>query len=370
MKKCFIVVAALAALVACSKNELVPSINEIESEISFNVAPQVKSTTEFSTSWYFNSTAFYVKDSQTWKANSAASTTFIDNSLITYNTTDNVWRNAATKYYWPKDGKLTFFAWTCLSEFSDNIEEAWKVGSTNYGKSEFEAVAPSATVSVSNTDGVKVAGYSVVENMNYDLLVADIKADQTSNSSSVYYREGVPTLFRHKLSNVLFTVKTDKDYAASGISFAVNSITFKGLDHKGTYTQGVDASNCLGSWANTTDVADQTYYSAVDQPAGFAVPNNAAALAIYADGNQYYYLPQTFSTTDNFVVNYTIDYGNGVTETIDQVCYLNPNATSGILTAFEMGKKYTINLIFSLNEILWDPAVEDWTEVSKDQTIL
>ena len=367
MKKCFVFVAALAALVACSKNELVPSVNEIESEITFNVAPQVKSSSDFNTSWNFYSTAYYLDNTKTWAANSSASSSYINNSLISWDNTASVWRNADTKYYWPKDGKLTFFAWTCLSESSDNIENAWQVGNANYGKSEFEVATPNATVSVNNTDGVKVSGYSVLDNLNYDLLVADIKADQTSNSSSVYYREGVPTLFRHKLSNVLFTVKTDKDYAASGISFAVNSITFKGLDHKGTYTQGVDASSCLGSWTNTTDVADQAYFVGV---AGFAVPNNAAALPIYACDNQYYYLPQTFSTTDNFVVSYTIDYGNGVTETINQVCYLNPNTTTGVFDKFEMGKKYTINLIFSLNEILWDPAVEDWSDATKDLTIL
>jgi hypothetical protein len=366
MKKCFVFVAALAALVACSKNELVPSVNEIESEITFNVAPQVKAD-DFNTSWNFYSTAYYLDNTKTWAANSSASSSYINNSLIEWDNTSSVWRNKTTKYYWPKDGKLTFFAWTCLSESSDNIENAWQVGNANYGKSEFEVATPNATVSVNNTDGVKVAGYSVLDNFNYDLLVADIKAEQTKNSSSVYFREGVPTLFRHKLSNVLFTVKTDKDYAASGISFAVNSITFKGLDHKGTYTQGVDASSCLGSWTNTTDVADQAYFEGV---ASFEVPNNTAALPIYAYGNQYYYLPQTFSTSDNFVVNYTIDYGNGVTETINQVCYLNPNATTGVFDKFEMGKKYTINLIFSLNEILWDPAVEDWSDATKDLTIL
>ena len=26
-----------------------------------------------------------------------------------------------------------------------------------------------------------------------------------------------------------------------------------------------------------------------------------------------------------------------------------------------MGKKYTVTLTFKLDEILWDPAVEDWT---------
>ena len=31
---------------------------------------------------------------------------------------------------------------------------------------------------------------------------------------------------------------------------------------------------------------------------------------------------------------------------------------------WEMGKKYTINLTFTLDEILWDPAVEDWEDVT------
>lgn len=29
-----------------------------------------------------------------------------------------------------------------------------------------------------------------------------------------------------------------------------------------------------------------------------------------------------------------------------------------------MGKKYTIYLTFTLDEILWDPAVEDWDPVT------
>ena len=29
---------------------------------------------------------------------------------------------------------------------------------------------------------------------------------------------------------------------------------------------------------------------------------------------------------------------------------------------WEMGKKYTINLTFTLDEILWDPAVEPWVD--------
>lgn len=34
-----------------------------------------------------------------------------------------------------------------------------------------------------------------------------------------------------------------------------------------------------------------------------------------------------------------------------------------------IGKKYIINITFSLDEILWDPAVEDWTGVTENVPI-
>ena len=41
MKKVFLIAAAVVALAACSKNEVLPS-SSINNEISFNVAPRTK----------------------------------------------------------------------------------------------------------------------------------------------------------------------------------------------------------------------------------------------------------------------------------------------------------------------------------------
>ena len=40
-----------------------------------------------------------------------------------------------------------------------------------------------------------------------------------------------------------------------------------------------------------------------------------------------------------------------------------------IFNEWEMGKKYTINLTFTLNEILWAPAVQDWETVTNTNEI-
>ena len=43
--------------------------------------------------------------------------------------------------------------------------------------------------------------------------------------------------------------------------------------------------------------------------------------------------------------------------------YINPDEGSKMFQSWLMGKKYTVTLTFKLDEILWDPAVEDWTTV-------
>lgn len=395
MKKSLFILAAAAALVACSKNEVNPVSPSADVEISYNVAPKVKAegTPTFDRGWTFKSTAFYLEKTKAWSSDASGSVKYIgtdsdngvDNGVdIAWNSNDNVWRNSSKKYYWPKDGKLTFFAWTSLSSTVDSA----KIADSKVTPTQTQAVSYlTSGVTVTNTDGVKIENYDVTAaaNKNYDLLVADIKADQTSNNNGtktpVYNTNGVPTLFKHKLSQVFFTAvtvdsnKDPYDYKTTdGIEFTLNSITFKGIDQKNTYTQGVAVAadgSSNGAWGTASASKDQAYTSADTE-----ITNTVASLI--ADGNQYYYLPQDFTahtgtgslTSDVFVVAYTIKYANGKSENLTQECVLNnTTAANTIFEKWEMGKRYTINLKFSLNEILWDPAVEDWAAESKDVTV-
>ena len=55
-----------------------------------------------------------------------------------------------------------------------------------------------------------------------------------------------------------------------------------------------------------------------------------------------------------------------MTEDVTKQIFLNPEDGKGtkMFDKWEMGKKYTINLTFTLDEILWDPAVQDWEGVN------
>ncbi len=343
MKKALLLLASVAAVAACSKTEVTPATAE-DTEITYNVAPKVKGTTEFNTGWTFNSTALYLPSGETWASHTTAPTTYIDAAEIKY--ANNVWKDATKTYYWPKTGSLTFFAWTAPTY--------------NPSTGAYTNATVPGTVTVDASNGVKIASHDVVTNKNYDILVADIAKDQTKNIKTYSYT-GVPTLFKHKLSQVKFTAKTAQNYG-SDITFTINSIKFKGIDSKGVYAQ-------LSTEGWTTDTpADQTYTSTATN-----VTNTATAIT----GDQVFYMPQKFendgTTTDAFVVNYTISIKNGsttTTETTDFTVSLNSaTASKVVFDEWKMGYIYTINLTFSLNEILWDPAVQDWDTAEQNITI-
>lgn len=207
MKKEMFVLAALATLAACSKTEVTPVASNVNSEITFNVAPRTKALsqnqTDFDHNNVFVSYAYYLGHGKTWAANNSEAQMYIDGSTISYN--GNLWKNETTSYYWPKDGgSLTFFAYSYNKKdmtVGDNSGFAcvWAVGE----------------------DGQYQGGinghFDVATNKNVDFLVADIAADKTENKNS-YAHTGVPTLFRHKLSMVNVAANLAEDYATRSSS--------------------------------------------------------------------------------------------------------------------------------------------------------
>ena len=186
----------------------------------------------------------------------------------------------------------------------------------------------------------------------------------------------MPTLFRHKLSYVVFKVNTLKDYSKDGKKFTLNYIKFNKIEHKGTYKQlPTDPTDSEGWTIENSDKTVQTYIG-TDKVFGYVDPESEIP-ALTTDATQNYYLPQTFGTSEELEIKYTITTTTktetGTTaETSDDVVIkkivLNPASVGGVtpsplFTKWEMGKKYTVTLTFSLDEILWDPAVENWDEV-------
>jgi hypothetical protein len=362
-KTIILATSALALLAGCSKSEVLP-VESAPQEITFQTV-ETKAASGFSQSNAFYSYAFFLtKANAGWDSNSSNSQAYISNSKITFNTTEKAWKNESTKYYWPKEGSLTFFAW------SDNTSAP---------------AVSDATIGCANNTGITVTDYDITSNQNKDLLVADIAKDKQKNEAHGFdadpgkdWKEGVPTIFKHVLSNVVFTVNTD--YATendlyTGVTFKLKSIKFKNVSTKGSYKQGSPSAEAT-PWTVTAATSGSTLNAYTG--AEITVTNGTAtAQAVTPTSSDYsIVLPQTFSDdTPEIEIIYTIttNYtGTAVTEEITATKALKDiykDTTTSTTSGWTPGKQYTLNILLGLNEILWDPDVKDWDTVSNSINI-
>ena len=382
MKKLFYFAAAAVALAACAKNEVIPVNSGENQEITFNVAPKTKADPEpkpkpkkeaFSTNNVFASWAYYLPENKTWDANSGENYVepkeYISGAKISNNErTGNKWKCEETTFYWPKDGgSLTFFAYSLNKENLDfktvNVEG--------------QDVKRSTVVCHSNTGIFAHIDLSVDKNV--DFLVADPAKDKKSNvDEGKHFVDGVPTLFRHKLSYIIFNVKTYKAYSDAGKTLTLKSIKFNNVSYEGHYRDIASTTLPVISAGFTSGAKGAVNYTGGSTESPFSQEITSTNSGISSIDNSLY-IPQTFeqgSKTDKnayIEVKYTIATKVGkdehnqdivVTEDVTKQIFLNPATGTPMFDKWEMGKKYTINLTFTLDEILWDPAVEDWEDVT------
>ena len=352
MKKLIVLLSAVAALAACSKNEVVPAVSGENVEISYKVAPRTKADPQaFDTDNKFASWAYYLPSGK-WDENRTNAKIYIgkegeEGATISYG--NNVWKDQDNSYYWPKEGNLTFFAYSLNSKSLTN-----KFGNDTH----FTCLNHESQYGIFGSLNLDI-------HPNTDFLVADIASDKTANEN-VYDFNGVPTLFKHKLSRVKFAVKKKSDYP--GATITLNSITFKNLVNVMTYSQfWKDANNDIIQDYIATEGAsrsNQEYTKTdfeVSSTAFVPVPNEV----------RYIYIPQDFkNVTDatkiaTIEVKYTVTLKKGTSETDKGIAetYTKTLKVKDIFDSWEIGKRYTFNLIFSLDEIKWAPAVGDWEDV-------
>lgn len=345
MKKLIVLFSAVAALAACSKNETVPAVSGENVEISYKVAPRTKADPQaFDTKNVFASWAYYLPSGKNWSENKAEAQEYISNSEISFN--NSVWKNKDISYYWPKGGSLTFFAYS----LNRNNLELKHNGGHSY---------PIACHNAADAYGIN-ATIDLNENPNLDLLVADIATDKTQNEV-VYGLNGVPTLFKHKLSRIQFAVKKKEEY--TGATITLNSITFNNVAHAGSY--------CQYNKVNGKDTFTNDYWYEVDKTGpivytttDFAVKSSTDYVPVKETNETHYiYIPQDFSTNTaaNIEVKYTVTFKDGISET-----YIKTLNVKDIFEDWKVGKRYTFNLTFSLDEIKWAPAVGDWEDEIKN----
>lgn len=338
--------SALALLASCSKTEVNP-LESAPQEITFQTV-ETKAASNFDTGKKFYSYAYFLPaDKLGWADNFESGVAYISNSLTEYVTDETAWKNATTRYYWPKNGQLTFFAWT---DYTD------------------APAVTGCTIECAKDKGINTTGYDITSNVNKDLLVAAIAADQKENTVQYDgWKKGVPTVFSHVLSKLIFTVNTD--YATShetydGVTFKLQSIKLKNVSTKGNYEQGSPTASAT-PWSGHSDAETLNAYSGTEIEV--VKETETAQEVTPAAGDYSIVLPQDFATVTDIdattpvvevVYTVTTEYvaDSPVTETVTKTKALSEIYTDNWVP----GKKYTLNLILGLSEILWDPDVKDW----------
>lgn len=337
-KHLFYIAAACVALASCVKNEV--RVNAPDKEITFQTV-STKAGAPFNTNHKFYSYAYFLKDGDTWDANHDRARAYISNAEISYiipSSGTSYWA-AADTYYWPKQGSLTFFAWT------DDTADPKVVGT-------------GASVTCEHNTGIKITDYSVKDNPNKDILVAAIAKGKKSNESATgTWEKGVPTVFRHALAKVEFKVNKRKAY--ENVTFKVKSITLNGVSTKGTFTQGSPTE----SWGWSTETPGALPLPVFTSTTGREVTKTAEPVPAEFDrlnpgtGDYSIVLPQNFDDTPTLTIEYEIiTTSTSFTETVIDTKKLKDIYKNG----WECNKKYVLGITLGLNEIYWDPSVVGW----------
>lgn len=394
MKKVLMAAAILAvttcAFIGCTKNE-VRSISDNPQAVRFLPLNGKHSTkamvdgTTYPADLPFGTLAYYLP-SGNWDANMADATLYIPISKVVNQsraTSGSAWEVEGKTYYWPKRGKLTFFAY---SPFSYQEASGGNL-----------VVTP-----LSGNDGIQIVDYDVDAHQDTDFMVADIAKDKTANvakpGSSLY--TGVPIVFRHKLSQIVGinfqTVITntesnlvEHDYSngrstngplqAGDIVFKLKNVEVRNLYTKGTYGYtDTKADPVTDHWAHQANQKNYTWFDKT--PVAFT--RNTTFNLTYKtqdDARNPYLLvlPQpcnsTLTTipaaTDPLIhIEYQVltysDATNFSTENVTEDIYLY-NIHSG---AIDKNKKITYNFKINLEnrKIYWAPSVVDWESVTYD----
>lgn len=384
-KSILLAAAAIAALAGCSKVE-VKSVDEAPARISWNAVVGKHSTkapvegTTFSTGLSFKTFAFYNANSTTWPVDASL---YIDNQEVNYYAAAvapfvaNSW-HSETVNYWPRQGSLTFFSYSFANK----------------------PVSFTGNLTCTAADGLKLVGYDVNEtgNKNSDFMVADIKDGQRQNTTSAAGAEkGVPTIFRHALTQIVgFYVETKDNYKGAALAagskvIEVNSIKIVNAYSKGDYTMTNNAVTRSESWGNQSDPKMYEYTPV----AGKSEALNGTAAVLVND--QKIFLPQDFAASGYTYTGVSllekslerqtpgykakveavghIELKYTIKTYTDDTNYSEEEVTE-LIALHEIGnwninKKitYKITIDLSSNIIYWAPTVEAWAEEGQTITI-
>jgi hypothetical protein len=245
----------------------------------------------------------------------------------------NYWAGAGKSYYWPKNGSLRF---ACYSPTVVN------------GGAFAHDLATDTWTATGYTQSASTAS-------TIDFMVAQTPASYTAATAA----ENVSVVFEHALSWITLQVKA-ADEAASK-AFTINKVTINDVNTVADMTAKYPAK----VWSNWSVPADYEVFTGAKYSSTEAMPVDAAAI-IETVPNGTVVIPQATTTvTIDYTQNALVEADGTVnTPQLDDQSITVSLSLDAANTPWEAGKHYTYTLIFSLDEIVINPSVALWEEVT------
>lgn len=317
MLKRLIITAVLVLTLGCCTKIVQQSGPMDNTEISYQViSNRTKAPLEaYPTTVPFVSSAWYLPQGKKWDANKADAQLYISSAVISYDHATEKFK-AATPYYWPKKGSLTFIAYS----------------------------PESAKIQITKDKGVEITGWKTNgSDKRIDLMVADIVKNKSANGTS-YGMVGVPIVFRHILSKVAVTAFIED--GVSGKEIFMNKIIFRNVYGKADFNGS--------EWTNRGDVHDVNVdHTLTPIKLGIDKTNIIETMLL---------IPQSLSSIGTrgnveMVIYYTIKE-NKTSKDEHVIISLNQHGA-----AWERGKHTEYQIIFGTSDhpIDFVGSVSDWT---------
>lgn len=314
------ILAILAMIVfaaSCTKIEQTESSEAMP--ISYQVIKDIQHTKagelEYNKSIPFMSFAFYLPEGKFWSIDKNDAVPYFENATISYDSTEDKWKDQSESYYWPKVGSLSFFSWSPAS-------------------------IPDSQISVDITNGVCLTDWNTASNPAVDFLVADPVYDKISNETSYFYN-GVPTLFRHQLAKISFHAHLEM--AQEGRWTRIKKLYLTNI-----YAQADFRNN---NWENREILTSE-----------WVIYESSEGILLKVDtqqiGSDTFMIPQNLTTNNpKLVIIYDNEEQTGISKTFDFDTDIN-----SYVWAKGTKTRYSISYGTSDKPIDFDTDVDAWTE--------
>lgn len=361
MKKVLFIAAAVAAMAACTKSEVVYDDNDAEiglSPVNYMTTKTVYgpySAPNYNDDEQFKVWAEYTPNEPgtEFRANTNdILKTYLDEVTFAKKTELLVWGGHPNPYYWPKSGSL-YFAGYSPAEISLD------------GDAEYEFNVGGSKMTLPGFTQNDYSGICCVEeietNTNYkmvDLMYFDVKPSTESVNSTI------PTvLFKHALSWVTIRVACAANFDEL---FKINKITLNDISFKETFTSGAGDPWNSPSWtANKSNVKDLVVYDAqFSDHANVTTDDPILNHEKYLTVEGLLLIPQAVTSVEieyeqKANVSQAFVPQNPKTVTLAGAT-TGSDQSQATINTWEIGKHYTYTLLMEANEILVYPQVDTW----------